>query len=69
VKANVALRTEWRAKDDEILSDARVDDVHHRIAPITPPALLNTHLELSVLMDTHVGIGGGEIGEDVRDHA
>jgi hypothetical protein len=50
----VALHTEWCAKDDEILGDARVDDVHHRIAPIVPLALLNTHLELSVLMDTRM---------------
>jgi hypothetical protein len=67
VKARVSLRTEWRAKDDEVLCDARVDDVHraHRAAGIVE------HPFGAVRVDRYarVGIGGGKIGEDVRDHA
>ena len=67
VEARVALRTKWRAKDDEVLGDARMDDVHraHRAAGIVE------HPFGAVRVDRYarVGIGGGEIGEDVRDHA
>ena len=67
VKARVALRTEWRAKDDEVLRDARVYDVHraHRAACIVEDPFG------AVCVDrcARVGIGGGKIGEDVRDHA
>ena len=36
VQARVALCAEWRAKDDEVLGDAGVDDVHraHRAARV-----------------------------------
>lgn len=67
VKARVTLRTEWRAKDDEVLCDARVDDVHraHRAAGIVE------HPFGAVRVDRYarVGIGGSKIGEDVRDHS
>lgn len=59
VKARVALRTERRAKDDEVLGDARVDDVHraHRAAGIVE------HPFGAVRVDRYarvgVGIGGG----------
>ena len=57
VKARVALRTEWGAKDDEVLGDARVDDVHraHRAAGIVE------HPFGAVRVDRYprVGIGGG----------
>jgi hypothetical protein len=67
VKARVALRTERRAEDDKVLGDARVDDVHraHRAAGIVE------HPFGAVRVDGYarVGIGGGEIGDDVRDQA
>lgn len=67
VKARVALRAERRTKDDEVLGDARVDDVHraHRAAGIVE------HPFGAVRVDRYacVGVGGGQIGEDVRDHA
>ena len=67
MKARVALRTEWRAKDDEVLGDARVDDVHraHRAAGIVEDPFGAVRVERYA----RVGIGAGEIGEDVRDHA
>jgi hypothetical protein len=67
VKARMALRTERRAKDDEVLGDARVYDVHraHRATSIVE------HPFGTVRVDRYarVGVGGGQIGEDVRDHA
>ena len=67
VKARVTLRAEWRAKDDEVLGDARVDDVHraHRTAGVVEHPFGAVRVERHV----RVGVGGGEIGEDVRDHA
>lgn len=63
VKARVALGTEWRAKDDEVLSDARVDDVHraHRAACIVEHPFGAVRVERYA----RVGVGGGEVGEDV----
>lgn len=69
VKARVALRTERRAKDDEVLGDARVDDVHraHRAAGIVKDPFGAVRVDRYARVG--VGVGGGKIGEDVRDHA
>ena len=57
MKARVALRAERRAKDDEVLGDARVDDVHraHRAAGIVEHPLGAVRVERYAC----VGIGGG----------
>ena len=66
VEARVALCAERRTKDDKVLGDARVDDEHrtHRATSVVE------HPFRAVRVDRYVRgrIGGGEIGEDVRDH-
>ncbi len=66
VHAGVALGTEGRAEDDEVLGDARVDDVHR------------THCTTGVADHSLGGIGvegddrrrvlRGEVGDDMRDN-
>ena len=66
VEARVTLRTERRAKDDEVLRDARVDHVHraHRAARVVEDPFGAVRVE----RDARARIGRGEIGDDVRDH-
>ncbi|KAG6871472.1 hypothetical protein C0993_003255, partial [Termitomyces sp. T159_Od127] len=66
VQAGVSLRAERGAEDDEVLSDAGVDDVH------------GAHCASGVVEDPFVSVGvepqlrrrvcGGEVGEDVRNN-
>ena len=67
VQARVTLGAKGRAEDDEVLGDAGVDDVHraHRAACVAE------HPFGAVGVDGQAGawVSGGEIGEDVRDHA
>jgi hypothetical protein len=67
VEARVALRAERRAKDDEVLGDARVDDVHraHRAAGVVEDPFGAVRVERYA----RARIAGGEIAQDVRDHA
>lgn len=67
VEARVTLGAERRAKDDEVLGDARVDDVHgaHRAAGVVEDPLRAVRVERYV----RARVGRGEVGEDVRDHA
>ena len=67
MKARMALRTERRAKDDEILCDARVYDIHraHRATGVIEYPFGAVRVDRYA----RVGVGGGQIGEDVRDHA
>ena len=69
VEARVALRSERRAKDDEVLRDARVDHVHraHRAPGVVEDPFGAVRVERHAARAARVG--RGEIGEDVRDHA
>lgn len=66
VHARVSLRPERRPKDDQVLSDARVDDVHraHGAACVVEHPLGRVGVE----RDSRGGVGGGEVGDDVLDH-
>ena len=68
VKPHMTLHAKQRAKDDEVLSDARVDDVVHR-AHCTAGFVEHPFGAVRVERHARIGIDGGEIGEDVRDHA
>ena len=67
VQARVALGTKRRAKDDEVLGDAGVDDVHraHRAARIAE----HPFGAVGVDGDARGRVGRGDVGEDVRYHA
>jgi hypothetical protein len=67
MEARVTLRAERRPKDDEVLRDARVHDVHraHR-----PTRIVENPLR-AVGVDRHASrarVRRGEIRDDVRDH-
>ena len=66
VEAPVSLRIERRAKDNQVLRDARVDHVHrpHRAARVVE------HLFRAVRVDrdARAWVRRGQIGDDVRDH-
>jgi len=67
VEARVALGAEGRAKDDEVLGDARVDDVHraHRAARVVEDPFGAVRVD----REARAWVGRGEIGDDVGDHA
>jgi len=67
VEAGVSLRTQRRAKDDQVLRDARVDHVHrpHR----APRVVEHPFRAVRVDRDARAWVGRGQIGDDVRDHA
>ena len=66
VHAGVALRAHGGAEDDEVLGDARVDDVHraHRAAGVAQHPLGG----VGVQGDRGGRVFGGEVGDDVGDY-
>jgi hypothetical protein len=79
VQARMALRTERRAEEDEVLRDAGVDDVHgaHGAAGVVQDPVVLVMMRdrrrgvVNVKMDAarHSGVGGGEVCEDMREHS
>ena len=67
VEARVSLRTERRAKDDQVLRDARVDHVHraHRAARVVEDPFRAVRVD----RDARARVRRGQIRDDVRDHA
>ena len=67
VQPRVPLRTEWRSKDNEVLGNAGMDDIHgtHGAAGIVE------HPLVLVSVETYVGgrVRGREVCDDVVDHA
>ena len=67
VHARVALGTDGRAEDDEVLGDARVDDVHraHRAPSVVEHPLRGVGVE----GDDGGRVFRGEVGDDVGDNS
>ena len=67
VQARVSLRTQRRAKDDQVLRDARVDHVHrpHRAARVVEHPFRAVRVD----RDARARVRRGQVGDDVRDHA
>ena len=64
VEAQVSLRTERRAKDDQVLRDARVRRAHRAAHVVEDP-----FRAVRVDRDARACVRRGQIGDDVRDHA